>query len=69
VLAAASALGAALFLLLWSSSLEAEYVNVGTLLGRDDQEPSVRVLSLGLALSFLAGLLALAGFALGRRSS
>jgi hypothetical protein len=47
-------LGGAFFLLLWRSDLEAERLNVGTLLGRDDPDPTVSLLTVGLVLIALA---------------
>ena len=67
VVSAVAALGAAFVLLLWASGLEAEHLNVGTLLGREDEGPRVGLLPLGVALGAAAALLALAGFAFSRR--
>ena len=69
MVAAASALGVVFFLLLWASNLEAEYLNLGTLIGRDEREPHFRVLPLGVALGALAALLAGLGYAIGRRTA
>jgi hypothetical protein len=66
VLAAAFAAGAAFFLLLEASHLEAERLNLGTLVGRADREPVVELWWVGLTLGALAVVLAAVARALPR---
>jgi ABC-type Fe3+ transport system permease subunit len=66
--AALLALVAAFFVLLWWSELEADYVNVGTVLGKDDPDPRISTLTVGIVFAVLAALVALVGFSLRRRS-
>jgi hypothetical protein len=66
VLSAVLAVGAGFFLLLERSGLEAERLNVGTLLGRNDPSPQVELWTLGIVLGVAAFLAAGAALALGR---
>jgi hypothetical protein len=68
-LATALALGAAFLLLLEASNLEAEYINLGTVLGRDDPDPQLDLLWSGIVLAVLAGALILIVLARDRRRS
>jgi hypothetical protein len=66
-LATTLALGAAFLLLVKWSDLEAEYINLGTLVGRDDPGPKVDLLWAGIALALLSCALAVLAVRLGRR--
>ena len=61
------ALAAAFFALLWASELEADYVNVGTLLGRDTGEPRISTLAAAGILAAVGLFLVLVGRGLRRR--
>ena len=66
VLSALLALGAAFFLLLERSKLEAEHLNAGTLLGRGDPDPKIELWVVGIILAVAAYAAALAAQALRR---
>ena len=67
ILSSVVGLAGGFLLLLKASDLEAESINVGTVLGRADPEPTVDLLWAGLAVVALAVALALVGLALPRR--
>jgi hypothetical protein len=57
LLAVAIALFGAFMALLWSSGLEADYINVGRLLGRDSPEPRISTGAVGIFALLLSGVL------------
>jgi len=66
-LATALALGAAFLLLLEWRQLEAEAVNLGTLVGRDDPGPTIDLLWAGIVLAAVAAAVLLLARRLSRR--
>ncbi len=65
--AAALALGAAFLLLVRWSELEADYVDLGVLLGSDDPGPKIDLLWAGMVLALLAVALLMLARRRGRR--
>ena len=61
------ALTAVFFALVWASELEADYVNVGTVLGRDTGEPRISTLAAAAILGGVALMLVVIGRGLRRR--
>ena len=66
VLSTVFAVGAAFFLFLERSHLEAERLNLGTLLGRDDPGPQIDLLIVGIVFGVAALAAAAVAFALRR---
>ena len=66
ILSALLGVGAAFFLLLEGTKLEAERLNLGTLLGRDDPDPKIELWIVGIILGVAACIAVVAARALPR---